>query len=79
MTKTEKSIEKHRTKSVEEVAYLRFKGFKLVGEPVGDGRYKWALFEDSEKLQKAVEDFYNGSKEKLLFDQLRNAKQYLLD
>lgn len=61
------------------MAYLRFKGFKLVGPPIGDGRYKWACFEKSEELDVAIQDFYNGSDAKRLFDELRNAKQFLLD
>lgn len=77
--RAEKCIEKHYSKAVEEVAYLRFKGFKLVGPPIGDGRYKWACFEKSEELDVAIQDFYNGSDAKRLFDELRNAKQFLLD
>ncbi len=67
------------SKSVEEIAFLRFKGFRLIGQPFGDGRYKWASFEDGQELRKAIEAFYNGSPEKRLFDELRNAKQFLLD
>lgn len=67
------------TKSVEEIAFLRFQGFRLIGQPFGDGRYKWASFEDSEELRGAIQEFYNGSGEKRLFDELRNAKQFLLD
>ena len=77
--KVEKCIEKHYCKAVEEVAFLRFKGFKLVGPPVGDGRYKWACFEKSEELDAEIQNFYNGSDAKRLFDELRNAKQFLLD
>jgi len=78
--KSEKCIEKHRTKSIEELAFLRFKGFRLTGPPVGDGgRYKWACFEKSKELDAAIQDFYNGSDAKRLFDELRNAKQFLLD
>ena len=64
---------------MEEVAYLRFRGFKLTGPPVGDGRYKWASFEKSERLDAAIQEFYNGSDAKRLFDELRTAKQFLLD
>lgn len=78
ISKTERS-EKHLTKSVEEVAYLRFRGFRLIGSPVGDGRFKWASFERTDALDQALSDFYNGSDEKRLFDELRNAKQFLLD
>ncbi len=67
------------TKCVEEVAFLRFMGFRLVGQPEGDGRYKWARFANSTELQKAVQDFFNGCDAKRLFDELRNAKQYLMD
>lgn len=77
--KVEKFTEKKHTKSVEEIAYLRFRGFKHIGPPVGDGRFKWACFEKTPQLEKAIEDFYNGSDAKRLFDELRNAKQFLLD
>jgi len=71
--------ELYRTKSVEEVAFLRLKGFKLVGPPVGEGRFKYATFEDSDERRIATQNFYNGCDEKRLFDELRNAKQFLLD
>ena len=80
--KEEKSMLKmttFETKSIEEIAFLRYKGFRLVGPPFGEGRYKWARFEDSFDLRSAVQSFYNGSTEKRLFDELRNAKQYLMD
>ena len=77
--KIENITDKHYTKSVEEIAYLRFKGFKFLEPPIGDGKYRWACFPKSERLQKTVQEFYNGSDEKKLFDELRNAKQYLMD
>jgi len=78
-TQSQSPPNSYRTKSVEEVAFLRAAGYKLNSEPIGEGRFKWASFEDSLELRQNVRDFYNGSPEKRLFDELRNAKQYLMD
>ncbi|GEM_PF-2650194 len=73
------SAKTYDTKSVEEIAYLRFRGFQLVGEPYGQGRFKWARFVDSKELREVAQAFWNGCQEKRLFDELRNAKQFLMD
>ncbi len=71
--------DKKLIKSIELIAFLTYRGFSWIGEPLGDGRFKWAAFEDTQELRAAIDEFYRDSNERRLFDHHRRAKQFLLD
>ena len=77
--KEKKSIPEKHVKTIELVAYLMSQGFMPVGERQGEGKFRWAVFEDTEALRKAIEAFYSNSEAMRFFDFLRRAKQYLMD
>ena len=65
--KVNEKIRPYKTKSVEVVAFLMFKGHKIMGK-TEEERYKNAVFVDSKSLQDDVCEFYNGADAKRLFD-----------
>lgn len=75
----EKFTNKKLFKSVELIAFLSLRGFKWLGEPVRDGKYSWAAFEDTDALRQTVDEFYADSEARKLFDYHRRTKQYLMD
>jgi len=72
--------ETFRTKDIDLICFLRFKGFQPLGNPVEDSSgTRWVQFEETPVLKKAVYSFLSGNREANLLQEFRNTRSFLLD
>lgn len=75
-----KSIPTFRTKDIDLITFLRFKGFQPLGLPVEDDTgTRWITFEDTPQLKKATFAFIAGNPESKLLQEFRRTRSFLLD
>ena len=65
----------YRTSSLFESAFLRTKGFTVVGKEQAGSKVS-LLFHASSALDQAVQDFYNGSEAQRLFQEFVSLKDF---
>lgn len=76
----EKKSDIFRTKDIDLICFLRFRGFQPLGNPVEDSSgTRWAQFQETAQLRKAVYSFLMGNKEAILLQEFRKTRSFLLD
>lgn len=69
-----------RSKDLDLITVLRFKGFLPRRNPIVDpSGTRWVEFEQTPKLTKAVYSFLSGNPEARLLQEFRRTRQFLLD
>lgn len=69
-----------RTKDIDLICYLRFIGFKPSDHPIEDCTgTRWAIFENTPLLKKAILSFLSGNRESELLNEFRKTRSFLLD
>jgi len=75
-----KPYEKFKSKDIDLITYLQFKGFLPERNPIQDtSGTRWAVFEKSQSLDKEILSFLSGNPEAQLLDQFRKTRSFLLD
>lgn len=69
-----------KSKDIDLITYLRFKGFKPVSNPIEDGSgTRWAVFQKTQELEGEIVSFLSGNREAQLLNEFRKTRSFLLD
>ncbi len=69
-----------KTRDLDLVTFLRFRGFKPLSTPTEDSSgTRWVAFEDTPQLKEAVLNFLSGNAEARLLQELRRTRSFVLD
>ncbi len=75
-----KPSETFKSKDIDLVCFLRFKGFKPLSNPIEDlSGTRWVAFEKTSSLEKAVLSFFSGNAESALLNEFRKTRSFILD
>lgn len=75
-----KPSETFKSKDIDLICFLRFKGFKALGYPVEDtSGTRWIIFDKTPQLEQAILSFFSGNQEAALLNEFRKTRSFLLD
>lgn len=80
MTVRTRPTDNFKSKDIDLICFLRFKSFRAFPNPIEDSAgTRWAIFERTNELEKAVIEFYAGNRESELLNEFRKTRSFLLD